>query len=114
MFWKNVAALQWKKKALKNNYEDVYLSKVAGILPTTLPKMNYFTDIFQLFSNIYTNINFAELVSLTTPESISCRSIKNPYCVTFLVSIIDQCFFLTIAIFRVKKFSIKESRKANT
>ena len=71
--------------------------------------MNSFTDTFQLFNNTYTNIYFAEQVSLDTPESI-----KNPFCVTFLVSITDTCFFLTVALFSLKKFSIKEIRKENT
>ena len=58
------------RKALKNIYEDVHFSKVAGLLPTTLLKMNSFTGSFQLFSNTYTNIYFAEQVSLATPEII--------------------------------------------
>ena len=99
---------------MKNNYEGVHFSKVAGLLPTVLLNINSFTDIFQLFSNTYTKAYFAELVSLATPESISYRSIKNLYCVTFLVSIIDTCLFLTIAVFSLHKFSIKERRKANT
>ena len=44
------------EKSFENNYEGVYLSKVVGLLPTTLLKMNYFTGTFQLFSNIYANI----------------------------------------------------------
>ena len=99
---------------MKNNYEGVHFSKVAGLLAITLLKMNSFTDTFQLFNNTYTNIYFAEQVSLDTPESMSHRSIKNPFCVTFLVSITDTCFFLTVALFSLKKFSIKEIRKENT
>ena len=137
---------------MKNNYEGVHFSKVAGLLSTALLKMNSFTVIFLLFSNIYTNVYFAEQVSLATPESISYRSITNhgsshrssqcferlilekskpfcignkdeemtslillfdSYCVTFLVSIIDTCFFQTIPVFSFRKFSITERRKAN-
>ena len=36
------------------------------------------------------------------------------YCVTFLVSIIDACFFLKITVFSLNKFSMIERRKANT
>ena len=77
VFCKNIAALQYKKKAWKNNYEGVHFSKTAGLLPATLRKMSSFTGIFQLFSNINTNIYLAEHVSLATPESISYRRIKN-------------------------------------
>ena len=52
------------ERTLKNNYERVHFSKVAGLLPTTLLKMNSFTEIVQLFSNVFTNIYFAEQVSL--------------------------------------------------
>ena len=65
---------------MKNKYKGVHFSKfskIAGLLSTTLLKKKCFTDIFQLFGNIYTNIYFAEQVSLATPESISYRSIKN-------------------------------------
>ena len=107
----NVAPLQCQKRALKNNYEGVHFSKVESLLPTTLLNINCFTDIFQLFSNIYTKTHFAELVSLATPESISYGSIRNLYCVTFLVFIIDICLFPTIAVFSLNKFSIKEEEK---
>ena len=65
------------KKGFENNYEGVHFSKVAGLLPTTLLKMNSFTGIFQLITNTYTNIYFTEQISLATPESISYRNIKN-------------------------------------
>ena len=77
MICKNAAALQCLIKALKNNYEGVHFNKAVGLLPKALLKMNSFTGIFQLFSNIYTNIYFAEPVSLATPESISYGRIKN-------------------------------------
>ena len=78
VFRKNAAALiQCQKKALKNKYEGVHFSKVAGLLFTNLQKMISFTGIFQLFSNINTNIYFAEQVPLATHESISYKSIKS-------------------------------------
>ena len=48
---------------------------------------------------------------MATLEGISYRSIENPYCVTFLGSIIDTCVFLTIAVFSLNKSSIKERIK---
>ena len=47
------------------------------MLPVTLLKIKSFTSISQVFSNIYTNICFAQPVSLTTPKRISYGSIKN-------------------------------------
>ena len=64
------------KKTFKNNYEGVHFSKVAGILLTTLLKINSFTGIFQLFSSIYASIYFEEQVSLAAPETISYRCIR--------------------------------------
>ena len=96
---------------MRNNYEGAHFSKVAGLLLTILLKKNSVTDIFQLFSSIYTIIYFAEQVSLATPESISYRSIKNSYCVSFLVFIIYTCFFLTVAVILLNKFSIKKKSK---
>ena len=62
---------------MKNNYEAIYFSKAAGTLPATLVKINSFTSIFHLFSNIYTSIRLAELISLTTPKVIIYISTKN-------------------------------------
>ena len=92
------------------NYEGVHFSKAA----VKLLKINSFADIFQPFSNIYTNIYFTELLTLASPVSISFRRIKHPYWATVLVSIIDICFFLIITVFSLKKFSIKEGGKVNT
>ena len=58
---------------MKNNSEGIHFSKIAGLLPTTLLKMNSFAGSFELFSNIY----FAEKVTLATPKNISYRNIKN-------------------------------------
>ena len=65
------------EKSFEKYYEGVHFSKAAGLLPTSLLKMNSFTCIVQIFSNIYTNICFAEQFLLATLEYISYRSIKN-------------------------------------
>ena len=116
MFCQKVAALQCQKKTLKYKSEGVHFSKVTGLLPTTktLLKMNSFIDIFQLLSNMYTNIYLAEQVSLAASESISYSSFWNLCCVAFPVSVIDTCFFLKVTVFLLKKFLIKERRKGNT
>ena len=100
------------ERALKYNYEHVHFSKVGGLLPTTLLKMNSFTDVLQLFSNTFTNIYFAEQVSLATPESVSYRSIKNPYCTTFLVSHFRHMFLSKNRCFFAQEFFDKRKKKS--